>query len=413
MSPVSGRVRWATSWSRRAATSATRSSNASGPSDSIRPSSSHAASASSSVSFSTAHAPAAGSATRPRWDSASSRLEVLRAIRRENSSGSPTGLSKGTTVTASAPPTPAAKAATVVRSMLTQGSYLLIIGRLVTAWTRSSTGSAPLSSSTRPQSRRTARSLAIVTNWSSVAASLSSTSPAASVTGKPAASSRRRYAAAGRERPADLLHVGRALLVDRRRVDDRCEHPGPAGEPGDPTTWSPAASAPRLVPSAGVVAPSTDRNDRAWAAVAWSSTTGARSSFTPSSSAARSAPPSTSSEVAPLSRSTSACSRSAGVVRDLPASGPPGASGGGEPVDQVRRAERRDREPVEGGAGERVPHRVVGVAVAEPARLAQHRRGGALPVGAAVAVLGAGERQRPLVGLELLRLVQPSLDGLF
>ena len=51
--------------------------------------------ASSSVSFSTAHAPAAGSATRPRWDSASSRLEVLRAIRRENSSGSPSGLSNG------------------------------------------------------------------------------------------------------------------------------------------------------------------------------------------------------------------------------------------------------------------------------------------------------------------------------
>ena len=55
---------------------------------------------------------------------------------------------------------------------------------------------------------------------------------------------------------------------------------------------------------------------------------------------------------------------------------------------------------------------LVGVVVAQPPRLAQHRRGGTLPVGAAVGVLGAGQRQRPLVGLELLRLVQPALDGL-
>ncbi len=64
---------------------------------------------------------------------------MLRAIRRPKASGRPSGLSKGSTVTASAPPAPAANAATVVRSMFTQGSYLLIIGRLVTACWRFAT----------------------------------------------------------------------------------------------------------------------------------------------------------------------------------------------------------------------------------------------------------------------------------
>jgi hypothetical protein len=52
---------------------------------------------------------------------------VLRAIRREKASGRPSAASKGCTVTTSAPPTPAAKQATVVRSMLTQGSRLVVI----------------------------------------------------------------------------------------------------------------------------------------------------------------------------------------------------------------------------------------------------------------------------------------------
>ena len=113
------------------------------------------------MSRSTAYAPPAGSATRARWLSEISRLEVLRAIRRPKASGRPSGLSNGSTVTASAPPTPAAKAATVVRSMFTHGSRLLIIGRLVTAWSRIGTGSLSLSSCTRAHSRRAARSLAI------------------------------------------------------------------------------------------------------------------------------------------------------------------------------------------------------------------------------------------------------------
>ena len=74
------------------------------------------------MSRSTAYAPPAGSATCATCDSAISSAEVLRAIRRPNASGRPSTLSKGSTVRLSAPPTPAANAATVVRSMFTQGS---------------------------------------------------------------------------------------------------------------------------------------------------------------------------------------------------------------------------------------------------------------------------------------------------
>ena len=66
---------------------------------SSRPKSSQAATARSSVSFSTAYAPPAGSATCATCDSSMSRCEVLRAIRRPNASGRPSGLSNGSTVT--------------------------------------------------------------------------------------------------------------------------------------------------------------------------------------------------------------------------------------------------------------------------------------------------------------------------
>ena len=146
------------------------------------------------MSFSTANAPPAGSATLATCDSSTSSAEVLRAIRRANASGRPSRASNGSTVTASAPPTPAAKAATQVRSMFTHGSYFVIIGREVTACSTmlAVVRTAPLSSSIRAHSRRTARSLAIVTNCSSVAASRNSTSRAASSTATPAAASARR-----------------------------------------------------------------------------------------------------------------------------------------------------------------------------------------------------------------------------
>ena len=83
--------------------------------------------------------------------------------------------------------------------MFTQGSYLLIIGREVTPWTLATDSSGEpagmsLSSRTRAQSRRTARNFAMVWNWSSVAASRKSTSPAAASGVRPALVSSRRYA---------------------------------------------------------------------------------------------------------------------------------------------------------------------------------------------------------------------------
>lgn len=60
-------------------------------------------------------------------------VEVLRAMRRANASGSPSVWSKGSTVTESAPPVPAASVAMVARSMFTHGSRRVIITGEVTA----------------------------------------------------------------------------------------------------------------------------------------------------------------------------------------------------------------------------------------------------------------------------------------
>ena len=251
---------------------------------------------------------------------------MLRAIRRPKASGSPSGLSKGSTVTASAPPTPAANAATVVRSMLTQGSYRLIIGRLVTAWIRIGTSAAPLSSSIRAHSRRAARSLAMVGNCAAVAANRNSTSTGGLLDGE----ARQRPGSGGTppRRPARDRAPGRRRRPGRGRSCRRPRPPGrrrPARSGPPRPTWSPAASAPRLVPSAGSVSPSRPASSRAASGVASWRTTGARSSSTPSSSTGRSAAASTHSDVAPVSRSASACSLSAGRVRT---SQPPRRSAG-------------------------------------------------------------------------------------
>lgn len=96
---------------------------------------------------------------------------MLRAIRRANASGRPSSWSKGSTVTASAPATPAAMQATVVRSMFTHGSRRVIItGEVTTCWCCVPASGAPQASATRAHRRRAARSLAMVRNWSAVAA---------------------------------------------------------------------------------------------------------------------------------------------------------------------------------------------------------------------------------------------------
>lgn len=143
------------------------------------------------MSRSTYQEPPAGSITRDRCDSSTRIVEVLRAIRRANASGRPMAWSKGSTVTASAPPTPAASVATVVRSMFTHGSRRAIITGEVTACWSCPTG-APQTSVTRAHSLRAARSLAMVRNWSAVAAYRNSSCAQACSTDSPASSSSRR-----------------------------------------------------------------------------------------------------------------------------------------------------------------------------------------------------------------------------
>ena len=152
-----------------------------------------AARASPSVSDSTNHDPPAGSITRARCASMTSSDWVLRAIRRENGVDAPSAASNGATVTASAPPTPAAKPARVPRSRFTYGSRrVYIVGEATACTAGAVAGSAPLTSSTRAHRRRAARSFAIVGNCSAVAASRSSSRRAAASAPRPAAVSARR-----------------------------------------------------------------------------------------------------------------------------------------------------------------------------------------------------------------------------
>ena len=176
------------------------------------------------MSFSTAKAPPAGSATLATWDSSTSRVEVLRAMRRANASGRPSRASNGSTVTASAPPTPAANAATQVRSMFTHGSYLVIIGREVTAcrvmFRRSSDGAAQLQHP-RPQAAYGAqlgdRQELLVTRREPEL-----DQPGGLVDRDPGGVEGAQVVGAERQHVAELLHVGGAEVVHGRPVDDQC-----------------------------------------------------------------------------------------------------------------------------------------------------------------------------------------------
>ena len=132
----------------------------------------HAARARSLVSDSMYHEPPPGSITRAAFASSINTAWVLRAKRRANPSGSPIASSKGNTVIESAPPTPAAKQATVARKMFTQGSRWVSIARDVTACCRIAEAlpDPPHTSATLAHRRRAARIFAIVENWSLVAA---------------------------------------------------------------------------------------------------------------------------------------------------------------------------------------------------------------------------------------------------
>ncbi len=137
--------------------------------------------------------PPAGSTTLATLASSTRSDWVLRAMRRAKASGRPRRTSKGCTVTAPAPPMPAPKQASVVRSMFTHGSRPVIIAEEVTAccaWPPCA--GTPQASATRDQRVRAARNFAIVRNWSAVAAYRNSICPNASSTGRPAPVSARR-----------------------------------------------------------------------------------------------------------------------------------------------------------------------------------------------------------------------------
>ncbi len=88
---------------------------------------------------------------------------------------------------------PGGEQATVVRSMFTHGSRRVIITDEVTAcWRCAPAAGAPQTSATRAHSRRAARSLAMVRNWSAVAAYRNSSWARPASTVSPASVSARR-----------------------------------------------------------------------------------------------------------------------------------------------------------------------------------------------------------------------------
>ena len=151
----------------------------------------------------------------------SSRIDcVLRPMRRPSSvAASPRRWSWGSTVMASAPAMPAAKQATVERRAFTHGSYAVIIARDVTAWIGEVAPAAPTWSATRAHSRRTARIVAMVANWSPVAARRSSMRAMASAGAIPRPSRLAEVLDAGGDRGAELLGVGCPGVVEAGAVD--------------------------------------------------------------------------------------------------------------------------------------------------------------------------------------------------
>ena len=132
---------------------------------------------------------------RPSWASSSSSNWVLRASRAPSPPGiSAAAQSKGSTVTASAPPAPAARAAAAPRSRFTHGSRRLYMASSVTAcWYWAAAGpDPPEAATTRPHITRAARSTAMAANWSAATGSRKPISPAASSALDPASVRARR-----------------------------------------------------------------------------------------------------------------------------------------------------------------------------------------------------------------------------
>ena len=157
-------------------------------------------------------------------------------MRRLNASGSPSGASNGSTVTASAPPTPAANDATQVRSMFTQGSYLLIIGREVTACWRCPRASRSTSQSSSTRCPEPARGAELGDGGELLVgrgvAELQQRRGLGRV--DPGGLQDPEVGDAHGERVAELLRVGGAEVVHGRAVDDDRQRACLACELGDP-----------------------------------------------------------------------------------------------------------------------------------------------------------------------------------
>ena len=140
---------------------------------------------------------------------------------------------------ASAPPATAAKASTVVRSMLTHGSRRLRHRGAVTAWIEGGgqVSPAPKTSVTRAHSRRNARSLAISTKKSRPMAVTKWIWPLAASMVRPSAVNLRRYSTPVADGDGELLdRIGAGQMVGEGVDRDR-PHLGsgvvrPAGQVG-------------------------------------------------------------------------------------------------------------------------------------------------------------------------------------
>ena len=205
------------------------------------------------------------------------------------------------------------------------------------------------------------------------------------------------------QRVAELLRRRTRPVVDgrarrRRRPAPRPSRPAapasarsaPGSSPPRPRTRAPTGSAPRLVPPPGCssLVPAARRaatGPRSPGPPARRARPGRGRRSTPSSSGARSRAgrrvPAAATARWRRSRGRPARRgwrrrRPAGHRRaDVPARPPRGGRPAVvSPVDQRRRAERRDRDAVERGPGQLLPDQRVGVLVAQPPGLAQHRR---------------------------------------
>ena len=209
----------------------------------------------------------------------------------------PERASNGSTVTASAPPDAGREGGDGGAEHVHPGSYLLIIGRLVTACWRWSAGRRRAAELEHPRPEPAGGAQLGDGRELLVGGGVAGTrrAPAASSTARPASVSARRYAAPDRQRrsraPGRRRRPGRARAVASTTTP---RVPAVAGQLGDGDQVLPrpprAASTPRLVPGASSRPSAYARNASATATGSdgASRTTGARSSRTPSSRVARS-----------------------------------------------------------------------------------------------------------------------------